>query len=127
LSVPKNSGKEYSLPVGKDISLALVYVEDAARALVHLGKAPRENIKTVNYFINGVQNPLPNVGEMVEAVRQRIPGSRLSFDINSEWQRLLKSASHPVDDSSAIAEWDWTPLYESWEKVIEAYLRDMKR
>jgi len=120
-------GKSYTIPVSNDIRLSLVYVEDAARALIDLGKAPKEKIKTINYFINGVKNPLPNVGEMVKIVKAHIPGAQVNFEINQEWNNLLKSASHPVDDSSSVAEWNWTPRYDSWDKVIDAYLRDLAK
>jgi len=120
-------GETYTMPIGGEIRLTIVYVEDGARALIMLGKAPKENIKTVNYFINGVQNPLPTSGEMVEIVKQKIPDARIEWDINEEWDRLLQSASHPVDDSSSIAEWGWKPRYDSWEKVIDAYLAAMGR
>ncbi|MBW1659916.1 MAG: NAD(P)-dependent oxidoreductase [Deltaproteobacteria bacterium] len=120
-------GEPYTIPVGKDICLSLVYVEDGARALIQLGKAPKENIKTINYFINGVQNPLPNVGEMVEMVKKHIPNAQINFDVNPEWEKLLQSASHPVDDTSAVAEWNWSPKYNTWDKIIEAYLRDLKK
>jgi nucleoside-diphosphate-sugar epimerase len=118
-------GKPYAIPVGEDIRLSLVYVEDAARALIQLGKAPKEQIKTINYFINGVQNPLPATGEMVMMVRKKIPGAKLTFDVNPDWEKLLRSASHPVDDSSAVKEWGWKPKYNNFEKVIDAYLKDL--
>lgn len=120
-------GEPYAIPVGEDIQLSLVYVEDAARALIHLGKAPKENIKTINYFINGVQNPLPTAGEMAEMVRNKIPGAKITFDVNPDWDKLLKSASHPVDDSSAVKEWGWKPKYDTFDKFIDAYLRDLKK
>jgi len=120
-------GESYTMPVGRDIRLSVVHVEDGARALILLGKAPFENIITVNYFINGVRNPLPTSGEMVEMVKQKIPGARINYDVNEDWDLLLKSASHPVDDSSAVEEWNWKPKYDSWEKVIDAYLAELKR
>ncbi len=119
-------GKPYTIPIGKDIRLSIVYVEDGARALIQLGEAPIENIKTINYFINGVQNPLPSAGEMAEMVKKHIPHADISFDVNEDWDRLLKSASHPVDDSSAVAEWNWAPKYNTWDKVIDKYLEDLK-
>ena len=64
---------------------------------------------------------------MAEMVRKRIPGAQITFDVNPEWDNLLKSASHPVDDSSSIAEWNWQPKYDSWDKIIDAYLRDLKK
>ena len=119
-------GEPYVIPIGKDIRLSLVYVEDGARALIQLGEAPKENIKTINYFINGVQNPLPSSGEMAEMVKAKIPDADITFDVNEDWDRLLKSASHPVDDSSSIAEWNWKPKYDTWDKVIDAYLKALK-
>jgi nucleoside-diphosphate-sugar epimerase len=119
-------GEPYAIPVSENVSLSLVYVEDAARALIILSKAPKENIKTINYFINGVQNPLPTTGEMVEMVRERIPNAQITFDVNEDWDKLLKSASHPVDDSSSVEEWNWQPKYDDFGKLIDAYLRDLK-
>ncbi len=119
-------GEPYTIPIGEDIRLSLVYVEDGARALIKLGEAPKENIKTVNYFINGVQNPLPSSGEMAEMVRKKIPGAQISFDVNQEWDKLLKSASHSVDDRSAVLEWNWQPKYDTWDKIIDAYLEALK-
>ena len=120
-------GEPYAIPVSEDIRLSLVYVEDAARALIHLGKAPKENIKTINYFINGVQNPLPTAGEMAEMVRKKLPDARITFDVNPDWDKLMRSASHPVDDSSAAKEWGWKPKYDTFDKFIDAYLRDLKK
>ncbi len=119
-------GEQYTMPVGKEIQLSLVYVEDGARALIILSKAPKENIKTVNYFINGVQNPLPTSGEMVEMVKKKIPGAQIDYNVNEDWDKLLKSASHPVDDSSSIKEWGWKPKYDSWDKIIDAYVAALK-
>jgi len=120
-------GEPYTMPVGPEIRLSIVYVEDGARALIMLGKAPRERIETVNYFINGVRNPLPTSGEMVEMVKRKIPGARIDWDVNEEWDRLLQSASHPVDDSSSVAEWGWKPRYDTWEKIVDAYLDTLRR
>ena len=120
-------GESYVIPIGKDIKLSIVYVEDGARALIQLGEAPKENIKTINYFINGVQNPLPSSGEMAEMVKAKIPGADIRFEVNEEWDRLLKSASHPVDDSSSIKEWNWAPKYDTWDKIIDKYLEDLKK
>jgi len=119
-------GEAYVVPIGKDIRLSIVYVEDGARALIQLSEAPKENIKTINYFINGVKNPLPSSGEMVEMVKAKIPNADITFDVNEDWDRLLKSASHPVDDSSSVAEWNWTPKYDTWDKIIDKYLEDLK-
>jgi len=120
------AGDPYTVPISPEIRLSLIYVEDGARALIDLGKAPKERIKTVNYFINGVQNPLPTSGEMVEMVKKKIPGAQIDWKVNENWDKLLKSASHPVNDSSSIKEWGWKPKYDTWDKIIDAYLEALK-
>ncbi|MBW2058792.1 MAG: NAD-dependent epimerase/dehydratase family protein [Deltaproteobacteria bacterium] len=119
-------GESYTVPISPEIRLPLVYVEDGGRALIMLGNAPAENIKTVNYFINGVKDPVPTAGEMVEMVNRHIPGARITFDINPEWDKLLKSASHLVDDNSSVREWAWKPSYDTYDKIIDAYLQALK-
>ncbi len=120
-------GQPYTIAVSPEIRLTLVYVEDGARAIIDLGRAAKEDIRTINYFINGVREPIPNAGEMAEAVRKRIPGAQIDFDVNPEWDRLLISASHMVDDSSSVREWGWQPKYDTFDKVIDAYLADLKQ
>jgi nucleoside-diphosphate-sugar epimerase len=120
-------GKPYGVPISPEIRLPMVYVEDGARALIMLGKVPSERIKTVNYFINGVRSPVPNAGEMVEIVKRHIPDAQITFDVNADWDQLLKSASHMVDDASAVEEWGWIPVYDTFDKVVEVYLTDLKK
>ena len=126
IEVPAN-GEAYTVKVGQDVKVPLLYVEDAGRAIIQLGEAAVENIRSVVYFINGVRNPVPNAGEMVEMVKRHIPGAKINFDINEEWDRLLKSASHMVDDSKSVEEWNWTPKYDTYDKIIDQYLVDMKK
>jgi nucleoside-diphosphate-sugar epimerase len=63
---------------------------------------------------------------MVEMVKAKIPNADISFEVNEDWDKLLKSASHPVDDSSAVAEWNWQPKYDTWDKIIDKYLEDIE-
>ncbi len=120
-------GEPYAVRVGKEVKVPLLYVEDAGRAIIQLGKAPSENIKSVVYFINGVKEPVPNAGEMVEMVNNKIETAQITFDVNEEWDKLLKSASHMIDDSLSIKEWNWSPKYDTYDKIIDAYIRDLKK
>lgn len=120
-------GEPYVVKVGKDVKVPLLYVEDAGRAIIQLAQASSENIKSVVYFINGVKEPVPNAIEMVEMVKNHIKDAQITFDVNEEWDRLLKSASHMIDDSLSIKEWNWTPKYDTYDKIIDAYIRDLKK
>jgi nucleoside-diphosphate-sugar epimerase len=118
-------GEPYVVKVGEDVKVPLLYVEDAGQAIIQLGKVPVENIKSVVYFINGVKEPVPNAGEMVEMVKNHIKGANITFDVNEEWDKLLKSASHMVDDSLSVKEWNWSPKYDTYDKIIDAYIKDL--
>ena len=52
-------GEPFTVRVGKEVKVPLLYIEDAGRAIIQPGKAPSENIKSVVYFINGVKEPVP--------------------------------------------------------------------
>jgi len=118
-------GEPYAVKVSKDVKVPLLYVEDAGRAMIQLGEAPVENIKSVVYFINGVKEPVPNAGEMVEMVKNHIKNADITFDVNEEWDKLLKSASHMIDDSDSVKEWNWSPKYDTYDKIIDKYLEDL--
>jgi len=118
-------GEPYAVKVSKDVKVPLLYVEDAGRAMIQLGEASVENIKSVVYFINGVKEPVPNAGEMVEMVKNHIKNADITFDVNEEWDKLLKSASHMIDDSDSVKEWNWSPKYDTYDKIIDKYLEDL--
>ena len=118
--------KGYSIPMAKDVSISIMYIEDAARALVMLGNAPKEQIKTVNYFINGIKHPYPTVEEMRDYVMSNISEAELDYDVNEIWSELFRSAGNPWDDSSAVKEWGWDPKYDTYEKFFNAYVKDYK-
>ena len=114
-------GKPYTITIEPSTRVPLVHVEDAARAMIVLGRAPNENIKTVTYLINGVQ-PVPTAGEMADLVRQRIPGAQIDFQPDPARQAVLKLSARLIDDTCARTEWNWQPTYHSYEKIIESYL-----
>jgi len=118
------NGEPFAVKVGKEVKVTLLYVEDAGRVIIQPGKAPLENIKSVVYFINGVKEPVPNAGEMVN---NKIETAQITFDVNEECDKLLKSASHMIDDSLSIKEWNWSPRYDTYDKIIDAYIRDLKK
>jgi nucleoside-diphosphate-sugar epimerase len=120
------SGEPYTILISPNTRVPIVYVEDAARALILLSRAPKENIKTVNYFINGL-TPVPSAAEMVEAVNRRFPDAQIDFKPRPDWDAVLKLSARPVEDTSAREEWGWQPLQDTWDKVIEAYLAALQK
>ena len=101
----------------------IVYFKEAGRAMVELADAPRDNIRTVNYNLGGLQ-PVPNAGQLAEAVRAVLPGARIDFDPDPMVARLF-AEEHPVDDSRARAEWGWSPTFDH-HAMVEDFLAELR-
>jgi len=114
-------GSPYTVRVGPDTRVPIVHVEDGARAMMMLSRAPVENIKKLTYLINGIR-PTPSVSEMAEVVRQRILGATIEFDPNPDWDTIMKLSARPVDDTVARNEWSWRLQYDTYEKILDSYL-----
>jgi nucleoside-diphosphate-sugar epimerase len=101
-----------------------MYYRDAGRAIIDLACAPLESIQTVNYLVDGVK-PTPTIGELAEAVRQKIPAAQIDFAPDAQLQSLLDQMIRPLDDSRARAEWGWQPTYDR-TAIIEDFLAGLK-
>ena len=73
-----HKGEPYTVQLAEDTKVAIVHVEDAGNSLIQLAAAPVENIRMVNYLINGI-SPIPTAAEMAELVRAKVPGSHIDF------------------------------------------------
>ena len=120
----------YDLWLSEDTTFGIMYVKDAARAIVALHDARKENIKTMCYNIAGI-TPAPTAGEWVKAIKKHIPEAKLGFRPASAIVEELKQVASRIDDSKARKEWGWEVQYpidklipdfiEEYEKAREAY------
>ena len=90
-------GDPYTALVEPDFKGPTLYIKDAARVIVDMGKAPVDRIKTVNYGLNGIA-PTPTAQEVVDMIKAKIPGAQIDFK--------------PYDDSAAQNEWGWKVEYD---------------
>ncbi len=117
-------GNPFTITLKPETKFPVMYFKDAAQAIVRLGEAPLENIKTVNYLVAGV-NPIASAGELADIVRAKIPGAEISFDPNLELQDILDRNLLPIDDSKAQKEWNWHPEYNQ-ERIVDDFLQELK-
>jgi len=110
----------YTVNVNPETKVSIVYIHDAARAMVELAGAPAENIKTVNYLIDGIK-PVPAAKELARMVRAKLPGAQIDFKPVKELQALFDLLAVPIDDSRAREEWGWRPVYD-YDKIICEFL-----
>jgi len=104
------NGTPFTITVEPGTGPAVLYVKDAARAMIELAAAPLEQIRTINYLVTGTQ-PAPTAGELADLVRDRVPGATIDFAPDPELQALVGQLGRPIDDGNARAEWGWQPAY----------------
>jgi threonine 3-dehydrogenase len=117
-------GRPFTIWVPPETRAPVIYFKEAARAIVDLGQAPLENIKTVNYLIGGVL-PVATAGELADLVRARVPGAQIDFQPDQDMIPRLVKLTLSLDDRNARQEWNWTPRYDQG-RIIDDFLQELK-
>lgn len=117
-------GRPYTIYVKPETRHSILYIKDAARALVDLGRAAPEHIKTINYLLSGIDPPVA-AGQLAELVRARIPGAQIDFETDEIAQSALERVDRKLDDSKAQQEWGWKREYGA-EEMIDDFLEELK-
>jgi len=118
-------GKPFTVYVKPKTRCPVMYYKDAARAILMLGDAPVENIKMINYVVAGA-GPIASAQELVDLVREKIPGAQITFEPDPQLQPILDKLLMPIDDSVARQEWGWTPEFDQ-ERIVEDFIEELKR
>ena len=118
-------GEPFTVPVRPETRVPILYLKDAARALVELAAAPRERIDTAVYLLGG-PTPVPSAEELVARIRARIPGARIEFQPDPALQRLVDPVARSIVDDEARREWGWRPRY-GVEELLDGFLEELRR
>ena len=116
-------GKPFVIWAKPETAIPVLYFKDAARAMVELGEAPLEGINMIVYLLAGVK-PVPTARELANMVRRRIPGAEISFTPDPSLQGAF-DRSLPIDDSNAVREWYWKPVYDR-EQIVDDFLQELQ-
>ncbi len=117
-------GNPFTIWLTPETRLPVIYFKDAARALVLLGEAPLEDIKTVNYLLAGV-TPVASAGELADIVRAKVPGAQIDFKPDLALQAVLDKLLLPLDDTNAREEWNWSVEYDQ-ERIVDGFLQELR-
>jgi len=117
-------GNPFSIWVDPEITNAVLYYRDAARALTELAEAPKENIHTGIYLLGG-PSPAPSAGQLAERIRAHIPDAKIDFKPDPEIMALVGKMHWPLDDSRARQEWGWRHEYEL-DDIIKAVIEEVR-
>ena len=117
-------GQSLHLYVEPRTRVPMMYIRDAARALVMLSDAPKESIGMAMYLLAGI-TPTPSAAELADVVRARIPDARIDFEPDTQIQRAL-DVLLPLEDSNARKEWGWSPSYDLGQ-TVDDFLRELRQ
>jgi len=109
--------------VPPETAVPVMYYREAAQAMIQLGRAPLEDIRTGTYLVCGMQ-PTPTIGEMAEILRRKITGAQIRFSQDAQHPPLVEDLMRAVDDSQARLEWGWSPTYPP-EAVVDDFLAEI--
>jgi nucleoside-diphosphate-sugar epimerase len=114
------AGRPYAIYVEPHVRIPILHISDAARAFYELAAAPRDSIRTVNYTVLG-PTPAPTAGELIEAIKQRVPGAKLEFAVKPEISHLVEAIGGlRFDDRYARTEWGWKHEFDL-TRIIESF------
>lgn len=115
-------GEAFSVWTGPETVIPILYYKDAAKAAIDLAAAPLDDIKTMNYLVDGAR-PTPNAGEIADAVKARVPGAEITFDIDPA-AALSLARNLTIDDAVARTEWGWEPAF-GLDAMIDDFLTEV--
>ena len=100
----------YTCYLGPDTRLPMMYMPDAIKAIIDLSEAGLESLRHHADFNVGSMSFTP--AELAAAIRARIPGFEIEYEIDPLRQAIADSWPDSLNDSVARQEWGWAPAYD---------------
>lgn len=101
--------KPYACFVREDATLPFMAMPDAIHALIELSQAPRENLSREVYNVTSFSLSAKRFAEIVQA---EFPDTEITFEPSAGRQGIVDTWVGDLDDSTAQADWGWSPQYE---------------
>jgi nucleoside-diphosphate-sugar epimerase len=111
-------GKNYECFVREDSRIPFMAMADAADVLTSLAEAPKENLKS---FVYNVQGFSVSALQIYDMTKKFFPNFEITYKINEERQAIVDSWPEDVDDTNAQKDWGWKPKY-NYKKTFSEYL-----
>jgi threonine 3-dehydrogenase len=117
-------GEPYEIFVTPETACPIIYYKDAARAFLEISEASKDQIRTMNYVLAGIE-PMPIAKQLKETILRYLPDARLSFNPDP-----LAMAFHKMsqgvrwDETLAAKEWDWKVRY-SLDEMVKDFICEL--
>jgi threonine 3-dehydrogenase len=118
-------GESYTIQVPPKAQVPLVYVKDAVDATLFINR----NVHTLGrdemiFNVAGI-TPGPTAGELVNAVKRRIPKAELRFRPDAKISRIVDSWStdHSLERINAAG---WRPSYSNLDVLVDDFIDEVQ-
>lgn len=110
--------KPYQCFVRPDTTIPFMAMPDAVEALLKLEEVKKEDL---SQFVYNATSFSPSAKEIEDFVKTGFPEADISYDVNTNRQRIVDSWPADVDDSPARADWNWMPKF-NFDRSFKDYL-----
>lgn len=109
-------GRPYQAYVDESLKMPLIYVKDAAGALVCLKRADEKGLKRRVYNLSGF---FLSAGDEADIVRKHLPQAKIEFRPDEAAMRLLTGFAKDMDSTRAREEWGFCLRYS-----VDSFVKD---
>lgn len=113
---------KYTCFLGPDTRLPLMYIPDAIKSLIDLCKADIGGLRHHADFNVNSLSITPS--ELANAIKEKMPGFQIDYDIDPLRQSIADSWPDALDDTAAREEWNWNPGY-NLEEMVDDMLENL--
>ena len=107
-----------------DTYLPMMYMPDAIRALIGVAQADEAGLEHHADFNVNSMSFTPE--QLADAIRSRLPGFTMDYEIDPLRQSIADSWPNSLDDSAARKEWGWKPQYDL-QTMVDDMLENLER
>lgn len=109
-------GRSFTVPLGEQAKIPLVYIKDAVAALIEISEAQGQALSRRTYGLGGFS---PTVGELAQAVISRVPDAEIRFEPDPGLVEIVNSWPQRIDGSEAMKDWSWKERFGLDETVTD--------
>jgi nucleoside-diphosphate-sugar epimerase len=111
-------GEPYACFVRSDTRIPFMAMPDGVDALLALAAAPRDALTRTAYNVTAFS---PSAEEIRQVVAKAFPGAQITWETDRKRQGIVDSWPEDVDDSTARADWGFSPRYD-FARAFSEYL-----
>lgn len=103
------AGQPFTFPVGPDIGMSNLFLDDVVDSIVALTRADRARLKAPGYNLHGYRL---TAGEIAAELARRVPGFVCDYAPDPTVEAFVGGGPDEMDSTPARTEWDWRPAYD---------------